>query len=64
VNQIAQAGYSYGYVSFIDTPTGQKYFLVDAIKGGCPRGAVTKSTMTEAVQGLMRLLLIETEKDE
>jgi len=31
LNQIAQAGYSYGYISFIDTITGNKLFLVDAI---------------------------------
>jgi hypothetical protein len=30
LNQVAQAGYSYGYVSYIDTTTGKKFFLVDA----------------------------------
>lgn len=63
LNQIAQAGYSYGYVSFIDTATSQKFFLVDAIKGDGPRIAAIKPTMTEAVQELMRVLRIETQKD-
>lgn len=63
LDQIAKAGYSYGYVSYIDTLTGEKYFLVDAIKGEGPRIAAIKSTMSEAVQELMRLLPIETEKD-
>ena len=63
LNQVAQAGYSYGYTSYIDTPTGEKYFLIDAIKGDGPRIAVSKPTMTEAVHELMRLLRLETEKD-
>jgi hypothetical protein len=53
-DQIAQAGYSYGYASYIDT-TGEKFFLVDAIKGDGPRIAVAKPTMNEAVQELMRV---------
>jgi hypothetical protein len=63
LNQIAQAGYSYGYISFIDATIGQKFFLVDAIKGDGPRIAVAKPTMNEAVKELMRLLRIETERD-
>jgi hypothetical protein len=63
LDQIAQAEYSYGYISFIDTITGNKLFLVDAIKGDGPRIAVAKPTMNEAVQELMRLLRLETEKD-
>ena len=63
-NKIAQAGYSYGYVSFIDTITGKKFFLVDAIKGEGPRIAVAKPSMSEAVQELIRLLRIKIEKDE
>lgn len=60
LNQIAKAGFSYGYVPFFDLATGQKFFLVDAIKGDGPRIAVIKSTMSEAVQELMRLLCIDT----
>lgn len=45
LNQVAQAGYSYGYTSYIDTSTGQKIFLVDAIKGDGPRIAVVESTI-------------------
>jgi hypothetical protein len=61
LNQIAQAGYSYGYVSFIETITSQNFFLIDAIKGDGPRVAVAKPTMTEAVQELMRLLRLKDE---
>ena len=61
LDQIAQAGYSYGYVSFIDTLTGQKIFLVDAIMGDGPRIAVAKPTMTEAVQEVIRVMCIKIE---
>jgi hypothetical protein len=56
LDQIAKAGYSYGYVPFIDLATGQKFFLVDAIKGDGPRIAVIESNMTEAVNELVRLM--------
>lgn len=64
LKQIAKAGYSYGYTSFIDIFTGQEFFLVDAIKGEGPRTAVAKPTMLQAVQELMGLLSIKNEEDK
>ena len=64
LNQIAKAGYSYGYTSYVDIPTGKQYFVVDAFRDDGPRIAVAKPTMTEAVQELIRLLGLEIDNDE
>ncbi len=49
LNRIWKAGYSYGYLSWVNPQTNEEIFQVDAIKGDGPRAIGWGKDMAEAV---------------
>ena len=52
LNRLWKAGYSYGYLSWINPQTNEEIFQVDAMKGDGPRIVCQGSTMAEAKNNL------------
>jgi hypothetical protein len=53
LNRIWKAGYSYGYLSWVNPQTDEEIFQVDAIKGDESRAVGRGKDMTEAVGNLI-----------
>lgn len=53
LDHLHKAGFSYGYVAYVDFATGERRYQVDAVKGDGPRVVCEGLTMAGAVQGLM-----------
>ena len=57
LNRIWKAGYSYGYLSWVNPQTDEEIFQVDAIKGDEFRAVDRGKNMTEAVVNLIDELI-------
>ena len=56
LNRLHHAGFSYGYMAYMDRATGISYYQVDAFKEDGPRMVCEGRTMAKAVRNLMEQL--------